>query len=293
MPTLLERVLSTLRGSAVALDDDQLAEVLGVRRQHVNQVARRLEARGQLSRVVDPQTGKIVNALRDPAEAAPVSALPEPSPAAVPTPASQVVLDALSRLARTRPIFHAEADFQHALAWELRAHAERIRLELRPLPDEALFLDLLVHGPLGRIAIELKYLTRAHRAEVDGDVFSLREQSAHDVRRYDVVKDVERLERLLAAGVADHGVAVVLTNVAAFWLPAAPRSTFDQSFRVHEGASLTGTLDWAPGTGDGTKKNRDKALVLRGSYRMSWVDYATVGTGPGSTFRALVVPVGS
>ena len=59
-------------------------------------------------------------------------------------------LDALSRLARTQPIFHAEADFQHALAWELRAHAERIRLELRPLPDEALFLDLLVHGPLGR-----------------------------------------------------------------------------------------------------------------------------------------------
>jgi hypothetical protein len=112
------------------------------------------------------------------------------------------------------------------------------------------------------------------------------------LRRHDVVKDVERLERLLTACVGDHGVAVVLTNIAAFWLPAAARNTFDQSFRVHEGASLAGTLDWAPGTGDGTKKNRDKALVLRGRYRMSWVDYANVGTGPGSTFRALVVPVG-
>lgn len=202
------------------------------------------------------------------------------------------MLDALSRLALTRPIFHAEADFQHALAWELRADAERIRLELRPLPDEALFLDLLVHGPLGRVAIELKYLTRAHRAEGVGEVFSLREQSAHDVRRYDVVKDVERLERLLAAGVADHGVAVVLTNATAFWAPATARNTYDRSFRIHQDATLTGTLDWGPGTGDGTKKNRAKALVLRGSYRMSWVDYATVGTGAGSTFRALVVPVG-
>lgn len=293
MPTLQERVLSTLRGSAVALDDDQLADVLGVRRQHVNQVARGLEARGRLARIVDPQTGKIVNTMREPAEPPPPPSLPAASPPAAPTPAAQLVLDALDRLASTRPIFHAEADFQHALAWELRADVERIRLELRPLPDEALFLDLLVHGPLGRIAIELKYLTRAHRAEVDGDVFSLREQSAHDVRRYDVVKDVERLERLLAAGVADHGVAVVLTNVAAFWAPSAARHTFDQSFRIHQDATLTGTLDWVPGTGDGTKKNRDKALVLRGSYRMSWVDYATVGTGPGSTFRALVVPVGA
>lgn len=218
---------------------------------------------------------------------------PETSPLAAPTPAALLVRDALDRLARSRPIFHAEADLQHALAWELRAYGEKIRLEVRPLPDEALFLDLLVNGPLGRIAVELKYVTRAHRAEVDGEVYSLREQSAHDLRRYDVVRDLERLERLLSAGVADHGVAVVLTNAAALWAPAAPRSTCDRGFRIHEGATLAGALEWAPGTGAGTRKNREKALVLRGRYRMSWFDYSKVGTGPGSTFRALVVSVGT
>ena len=79
MPTLQERVLSTLRGSAVALDDNQLADVLGVRRQHVNQVARGLEARGRLARIVDPQTGKIVNTMREPAEPPP-SSLPHAVP---------------------------------------------------------------------------------------------------------------------------------------------------------------------------------------------------------------------
>jgi hypothetical protein len=101
--------------------------VLGVRRQHVNQVARGLEARGRLARIVDPQTGKIVNTLREPAEPPPPPSLPAALPHAAPTPAAQRVLDALGRLASTRPIFHAEADFQHALAWELRAHDVRRR----------------------------------------------------------------------------------------------------------------------------------------------------------------------
>jgi hypothetical protein len=30
------------------------------------------------------------------------------------------VAEILSRLAKKRPIFHSEADFQHALAWEVR-----------------------------------------------------------------------------------------------------------------------------------------------------------------------------
>jgi hypothetical protein len=47
------------------------------------------------------------------------------------------VAEILSRLAKKRPIFHSEADFQHALAWEVRGmHADAdIRLEV-PVPLE-------------------------------------------------------------------------------------------------------------------------------------------------------------
>lgn len=40
----------------------------------------------------------------------------------------------MSQLAGTRPIFHSEADFQHALAWEIQnQHPQAaVRLEYRP-----------------------------------------------------------------------------------------------------------------------------------------------------------------
>jgi hypothetical protein len=40
----------------------------------------------------------------------------------------------LTALAKQRPIFHSEADFQHAIAWEIHKHLPRasVRLE-RPI----------------------------------------------------------------------------------------------------------------------------------------------------------------
>ena len=40
----------------------------------------------------------------------------------------------LTALAKQRPIFHSEADFQHAIAWEMHKHLPRasVRLE-RPI----------------------------------------------------------------------------------------------------------------------------------------------------------------
>ena len=67
---------------------------------------------------------------------------------------------ALSALARRRGVFHSEADFQHALAWQLQLDhpAARVRLETRPLPGKALALDLLFEQDGLKTAVELKYL---------------------------------------------------------------------------------------------------------------------------------------
>ena len=82
-------------------------------------------------------------------------------------------------LARDRPVFHSEADFQHALAWRLHETIPDcgVRLEYKP-PDKRIYLDLWLEH-FG-VAIELNYRTRLLEMEHNGEVFALRNQSATD-----------------------------------------------------------------------------------------------------------------
>jgi hypothetical protein len=202
-----------------------------------------------------------------------------------------VIEASLGRLATRRPVFHSEADFQHALAWQLQLdHPDaRIRLETRPLPGHAVFLDLAVSVDGVRTAIELKYLVKALVTEVDGEHFELRAQSAHDVRRYDVVKDLRRLEEVVSAGAADVGVMAAITNDPAYWVPGRA-GTIDAAFRLHEGAVLAGSVGWAEHAGPGTTAKRTEMLSLVGSYAIEWTAFSDTGDRAGQ-FRKLVVEV--
>lgn len=160
----------------------------------------------------------------------------------------------LSELARQRPIFHSEADFQHALAWHLHQQdpAAQVHLEYRPLPDTALYLDIWVQSSDFAAAIELKYPTRQLTAVEHGERFSLKQQAATDPHRYDFVKDIERLELVTSSRSNTIGYAIGLTNDSAYWMPTARSGTGGHAFRIHEGTHLAGTLEWAPHASPGT-----------------------------------------
>ena len=98
------------------------------------------------------------------------------------------IITLMEGLSRSRPIFHSEADFQHALAWRLHETVPEIevRLEFRPLPQENIYIDIWI--PKGRIAIELKYLTRKLLADWRGETFMLRNQAAQATKRYDFLE---------------------------------------------------------------------------------------------------------
>lgn len=198
---------------------------------------------------------------------------------------------AMAALARDRPVFHSEADFQHAFAWEL--HHEypdaRIRLETRPRPGVRLDVLALIGGR--RVAVELKYLLRTLSTTIEDEVFDLPFQSAQDTRRYDFVKDVGRLEVLLADGAADDGFSIALTNDPSYWKGGNSESVADAAFRLGEGRTLAGVLDWAAHTGAGTKKGRERPLSLVGTYQLQWRDFSQVEGGRYGTFRYLVVQV--
>jgi hypothetical protein len=203
------------------------------------------------------------------------------------------VAGALSALAVRRPIFHSERDFQHALAWQIQlaCPAAQIRLETRP--RRGVHLDLLVRLAGTSTAIELKYLLAGLRATVGGELFDLPHQSANDISRHDVVKDITRVEGMLGDGYADHGCVLVLTNDRSYWQPTARADTIDAAFRLHEGRVLEGTMRWADRAGTGTTARRDAPLTLTGRHACHWHEYSQVSLNDEriAVFRYLLVSI--
>jgi hypothetical protein len=196
----------------------------------------------------------------------------------------------LAKLAATRPLFHSEADFQLALAWQahLLNPVLEVRLEYRPVGLSGReYLDVLLRSPTGASALELKYPTRALTAEERGERFELRNQGAQDITRYDVIKDVARVERIVSGGGADDGAAVVLTNDAGYWRESF-RETIDRELRLHEGRLLSGDVGWTPHAGAGITRGRETRHALSGSYALRWRGFSRVST---HEFRYLAVHV--
>ena len=199
----------------------------------------------------------------------------------------------LAALRGSRQVFHSEADFQHALALAIAASGPGVRVRLETRPVAGMRLDLLVSRPglSGCLAVELKYLTAAWAGEAGGEHFELLGQGAQDIRAYDVVKDVQRVERLVDMHPGWSGLVMVLANDPAYWSrPAHGLATNADAFRIYEGQVLYGSRAWGPRTGAGTMKDRTQAIELRGSYTCHWSQYSSL---PGSrgTFRLLAVSV--
>jgi hypothetical protein len=198
----------------------------------------------------------------------------------------------LADLSALRPVFHSEADFQYAFAQLLaqRQSACSVRLErpIRVLGNAA--VDIWVGTPDGTAAIELKYLTRKASGEAHGEQFNLKNHSAHDVRRYDVLKDVSRMEKMRATEV-DYAAVVALTNDPAYWAGPKRAGTNDADFSIQEGRVVSGALAWSEATGAGSMKNREAPLNLEGRYEIAWRDYGAADKSFG-LFRYLMIECG-
>lgn len=197
-------------------------------------------------------------------------------------------------LAAHRPIFHSEADFQFALAWQIKERIPgfEIRLEFPPFPNENMSLDIWI--PTVKMAIELKYTTGGMNVPSGRERFALKNHSGQPLRRYDFINDIHRLERVSKAHGA-RGIAVMLTNTPAYWSSPARdwKTTSDASFRIHEGSTLTSVMGWSENVSSGTTKGRQEPVRLEGAYDLRWRDYSTVpGAGRGREFRYLAVEAG-
>ena len=200
----------------------------------------------------------------------------------------------LAGLATKRPVFHSEADFQHALAWELHLMDPNInvRLEYRPpWMDRRQYIDIWVIQGDTETAIELKYKTKKMDISIAGEQFALQNQAAQDIGRYDFVKDIERLERVVAARRQVVGYAIILTNDSTYWSHPRRSDSVDSDFRIQEGRTLSGLLSWGAGASEGTRRGRTDAIQLANSYQLDWRDYSEVGNSKDMKFRYTTVQV--
>jgi hypothetical protein len=207
---------------------------------------------------------------------------------------SHKIQTVLSRLAKKRPVFHSEADFQHALAWELQLESPdaQIRLEKQVATHGSrVYLDLLFQSGDVEIAIEIKYKTRHGKFLYSGEEFALRNQSAQDIGRHDFIKDIQRLERYLQSHNNAVGFAVFLTNDQSYWNESKKSDAVDTEFRIHEGRVLHGCATWGAKASAGTKHKREEPITLHGKYTMKWSNYSSLGNEANEQFRYVLLSV--
>jgi len=202
----------------------------------------------------------------------------------------------LAELSKSRPIFHSEADFQHALAWEIQKQYQNcsMRLEFKPQHlSERIYLDIWCAHEDAIMAIELKYKTRKLHVNFEEEIFDLLNQSAQDIGRYDFLKDIQRLERIVFDRNDIVGYAVFLTNDSAYWITPRNINTVDANFRIYQGRILSGELSWGSHASEGTMRGREETIHIKGPYNLNWQDYSEPSQESYGKFRYLLVKIGS
>ena len=187
---------------------------------------------------------------------------------------------AFESLCEKRSVFHSEADFQFAFAWEIqRLYPQAdIRLEYPSIKEPKKYKDLIVKHKGYVYPIELKYKTKKLSISIGEEQYFLKDHGAQDLGAYDCIKDICRIESL-----ANHlsgfrnGFVIWLTNDPFYWrLPSRPDVGYAE-FSIHNGSKKSGLMRWGSNLGAGTIRGRESDLLLRSEYEVTWNGYSDLG----------------
>lgn len=151
--------------------------------------------------------------------------------------------------------FVSEADFQHALATELRNELDsaefNVYLEFPIYQDgKVIYIDIMIETESFLYPIELKYKTKnidwAQPYEDTGVAIKdiLKDHGAQDLGGYYFWKDINRIETLIANKQVMGGICIFVTNDAYYLLGSGKEDAQAQAFRVSNGWHFKGHYDW-------------------------------------------------
>lgn len=204
------------------------------------------------------------------------------------------LLTAMDNLCLKRKLFHSEADFQFALAWEIQTLYPEAAVRLEYCPQEArqMHIDIVVELNNKVYPIELKYKTLKLDCPIEGEYYNLKSHGAQDIGKYDCLLDVQRLEqcsRLLPR--FECGFAIWLTNDPLYWTAAKKPGTMAEAFALYEGVCKSGTMGWASHTSAGTQKGREEPISLRGAYSIHWQPYSQISEARAGKFQYVLLSI--
>lgn len=203
----------------------------------------------------------------------------------------QDIIEALNILSEVRPVFHSEADFQHALAIILVKKGYDCRLEIPYRievngEDVRAELDILViEKGSEKTAIELKYVKNRYAGVHNNEHFDLANSWGPNLSRFDCFADLQRVSALVNAGKASNGFCIFLTNKENAWRDDVTASgNLGSQFSIHEGRVLVAgeILNWVGNTHEGnvgTKRLPPYCPIeINQNLELKWADYSNSGT---------------
>ena len=223
----------------------------------------------------------------------------------------EVIIDALNNLAKRRPLFWSEADFQFEFAWELHkklGEEANIYLERRheinsDSSDSAnekathstinksldkLYVDIWIEYEKVTYPIELKYTTKRCKVDDAKNQVKTKEQSARDAGCYRFLWDIKRLEEIKTSLSPKEvkGYAIMLTSDAGYYEERKPKqpTLFDDFRLTHNRKIKKDTeLKWnlsriaEDKRADHWSRNWPK-FTLKAEYILQWQDFTPIQT---------------
>lgn len=211
---------------------------------------------------------------------------------------TKTMKELLEGLARTRQIFQSEGDFQHALARTMEQNGWTVRLEYPVrIEEKPVYVDIMAKRKKAssKVAIELKYKKADLDVTLDvlqwgEEKFALRDQFAQPIARYEFLRDVARLERMVA-GQEDvsKGYAIFLSNNSLYWTAPRKLHPIDEKFRLQRDTIGPGVLKWQPSC----KTSEGKpAIKFKKRYILQWRYYSELAIeSPNREFKYLLIEV--
>ena len=210
----------------------------------------------------------------------------------------------IEKLKKKYPVFVSERHLQVAFSIE----AEKVIKGCKLYPEDIFnpktskseksknrYIDLVIEKESKKVAFEFKYIVCDFEADINKRHIKLRHQSAWPGRRYDCLKDIERLEILKKEKDKDkridEGYFVLITNYKGFCERKNKEKVVkDEEFRFESGIKK-GTKKWAKDTG-GMKNGRENSITISHDYDVNFELYNNVKTGKGNTeFKVLVLKI--
>lgn len=187
---------------------------------------------------------------------------------------------AINNLAKKRPAFYSEADFQFSLAWELKTLLPDANIYLeRYEPTFNYHVDIWIEENGEFFPIELKYKTKEDYVVINRQSITLKNHSAIPLGSYDYLKDIHRIENLSQLPGFKRGFAVMLTNEPMYYETNTTASAYNM-FKICDGLTKQAnvTMNW----GLTNKQMPFQAtkgrgpFALKNTYQMQWNSYNNI-----------------